>query len=147
MASLSQERATKGSLVWLLTSLDGRVGRSVYWPWAVIAFAIGLAATPLDGILIGFVIQITMLYIGVHIIGKRFHDRGKSAWWVLIGIIPIIGWIWILVDCGILAGDPGPNQYGTATTPVSLRGITSPNPATATLAHGQLNDSADDELP
>ena len=31
---------------------------------------------------------------------KRFHDRDKSGWWVLIGLIPIIGVIWLLIELG-----------------------------------------------
>ena len=47
----------------------------------------------------------------VHI--KRFHDRDKSGWWVLIGLIPIIGAIWLLIELGFLKGTPGPNRFGS----------------------------------
>src|SRR5262245_20024080 len=47
---------------------------------------------------------------------KRFHDRDKSGWWVLIGLIPIIGAIWLLVELGFLAGTPGPNGFGPPVT-------------------------------
>jgi uncharacterized membrane protein YhaH (DUF805 family) len=43
---------------------------------------------------------------------KRCHDRGKSAWWCLLLIIPIVGLIWAIVDLGILAGTQGANEYG-----------------------------------
>lgn len=43
---------------------------------------------------------------------KRFHDRDKSGWWVLIAFIPIIGAIWILIELGFLKGTPGPNRFG-----------------------------------
>ena len=43
---------------------------------------------------------------------KRFHDRDKSGWWVLIVLMPIIGAIWMLVELGFLAGTPGPNRFG-----------------------------------
>jgi uncharacterized membrane protein YhaH (DUF805 family) len=42
---------------------------------------------------------------------KRFHDRDKSGWWVLIAFVPIIGWIWYLIECGFLPGTDGPNRY------------------------------------
>ena len=50
----------------------------------------------------------------VHI--KRFHDRNKSGWWLLIGLIPIIGAIWLLIELGFLKGTPGPNRFGPPVT-------------------------------
>ena len=47
---------------------------------------------------------------------KRFHDRDKSGWWVLIGLIPIIGSIWLLIELGFLKGTPGPNRFGPPVT-------------------------------
>jgi uncharacterized membrane protein YhaH (DUF805 family) len=43
---------------------------------------------------------------------KRWHDRNKSGWWILIGLIPVIGWLWSLIECGFLPGTDGPNTYG-----------------------------------
>ena len=43
---------------------------------------------------------------------KRFHDRDKSGWWMLIVLIPIVGAIWFLVELGFLAGTPGLNRFG-----------------------------------
>jgi uncharacterized membrane protein YhaH (DUF805 family) len=54
---------------------------------------------------------------------RRLHDIGKSGWWQLISLIPIIGGIWLIV---LMAtnGTPGVNEYGTnpkevAATPVT----------------------------
>ena len=44
---------------------------------------------------------------------KRTHDRGQTWWWLLIGLIPLVGSIWWLVNLGILEGDDGPNKYGS----------------------------------
>lgn len=43
---------------------------------------------------------------------KRWHDRDKSGWWVLIGLVPLIGPIWAIVETGFLPGTDGPNQFG-----------------------------------
>lgn len=43
---------------------------------------------------------------------RRFHDRNKSAWWVLLNLIPIIGWSWVWYECHFLEGTVGPNRYG-----------------------------------
>lgn len=45
----------------------------------------------------------------------RLHDRGHSAWWLLWFLLPVVGWILLLVQNGFLRGDAGPNRYGPAT--------------------------------
>jgi uncharacterized membrane protein YhaH (DUF805 family) len=47
---------------------------------------------------------------------KRWHDRDKSGWWMLIALIAIIGSIWFLIELGFLAGTPGPNRFGPPPT-------------------------------
>ena len=44
----------------------------------------------------------------------RLHDRDHSAWWLLWFLLPIIGWIVLLVQNGFLPGTPAPNRYGPA---------------------------------
>ena len=45
---------------------------------------------------------------------KRFHDRGRTGAWVLLALLPMIGWLWLLVDLFVLAGSKGKNRYGLA---------------------------------
>ena len=52
-------------------------------------------------------------YVGFPIIVKRWHDRDKSGWWVLIGLIPVIGACWTIIECGFLKGTEGSNRFGT----------------------------------
>ena len=42
---------------------------------------------------------------------RRLHDLGKSGWMILIGLIPLIGWIYLLVQYA-QPGVVGPNAYG-----------------------------------
>ena len=58
--------------------------------------------------LVGLVLIIPNLAVAA----KRWHDRDKSGWWMLIALVPIIGWIWALVETGFLAGTSGPNRFG-----------------------------------
>jgi uncharacterized membrane protein YhaH (DUF805 family) len=46
----------------------------------------------------------------------RLHDRGHSAWWLLFVLLPVVGWIVLIVQTGFLAGDPQPNRYGPPQT-------------------------------
>jgi uncharacterized membrane protein YhaH (DUF805 family) len=43
---------------------------------------------------------------------KRWHDRDKSGAWMLINLVPVLGWIWTLIECGFMAGTQGYNRYG-----------------------------------
>jgi uncharacterized membrane protein YhaH (DUF805 family) len=47
---------------------------------------------------------------------KRWHDRGKSAWWVLILLVPALGFLWTLVENGLLRGTVGANRFGADLT-------------------------------
>ena len=53
-------------------------------------------------------LQLPALAVGV----RRFHDRGKSGWFMLIGLVPIIGAAWLLIELGFLRGQSGKNEYG-----------------------------------
>ncbi len=45
---------------------------------------------------------------------KRAHDRGRSAWWLLILPVPLVGQLFLIIDLGLLRGDAGPNRFGPA---------------------------------
>ena len=55
--------------------------------------------------------SLAVLLPGLGVGIRRLHDVGKSGWWLLIALIPLVGWIWLLV---LMAQDsqPGDNQYG-----------------------------------
>lgn len=51
-------------------------------------------------------------WIGLAILVKRWHDRDKSGFMVFILLIPVIGFLWTLIEVGFLPGTVGPNRYG-----------------------------------
>lgn len=55
-------------------------------------------------------------WCGVILTIKRWHDLDKSAWWALLGCVPVVGWIWQLVKCNFTLGTPGTNTYGPPPT-------------------------------
>ena len=70
------------------------------------------AALATKGMIPIIIVSLLFLYPALAVYAKRWHDRGKSGWWTLIGLVPIIGGIWLLVELGFLRGTEGPNQYG-----------------------------------
>jgi Protein of unknown function (DUF805) len=65
---------------------------------------------------------------------RRLHDTGRSGWWLLIGIIPLIGWIVIIVFL-VTEGERQPNAYGSDPKAVPGEAAASPNEDGLRLAH------------
>jgi uncharacterized membrane protein YhaH (DUF805 family) len=116
----------------LLFGVRGRITRAKFWLVALgilvieaILFAAlgGTAAMsgdpdralaaigPVGGFVL-FIVGLLVTWISVVVAIKRFHDRDKSGWWVLIIFVPVIGGLWYLIECGFLRGTDGHNKYG-----------------------------------
>lgn len=65
-------------------------------------------------LIVSFGTMIALTWSGIVMGIKRYHDRNKSGFWILIQFVPVVGAIWYLVEAGFLAGTPGPNDYGPA---------------------------------
>jgi uncharacterized membrane protein YhaH (DUF805 family) len=103
----------------MLLSLEGRIGRRSWWLWGVLALigfviyatvllrVLGLSARHTD-----VVVNLLVLWPAIAVSVKRWHDRDKSGWWVLVSLVPLVGWLWALIQNGLLRGTPGPNRYG-----------------------------------
>lgn len=103
------------------TSFRGRIGRQSYWLGSLTLTMIGLMASLLDlstgtteyGFgLIGDVTSIILIYPGLALTTKRWHDRDKSGWWSLIVLVPIFGALWMSIQLGVLKGVGWENRYG-----------------------------------
>jgi uncharacterized membrane protein YhaH (DUF805 family) len=64
-------------------------------------------AAVIASFLFGFVTIIPSITAGV----RRLHDTNKTGWLMLLLLIPLVGWIIVLVLCA-LKGTPGSNKYG-----------------------------------
>lgn len=102
----------------LYLSFQGRVPRKVLWLYFVLPMFVGaLIVTFVDGLLgtapvLSLVFNLAIIWPSLAISVKRWHDRNKSGWWVLIGLVPVIGPIWALVETGFLRGTEGDNRFG-----------------------------------
>ena len=103
---------------------SGRAVRKEYWMFqlinTIIFAVVGILMVLLTSALhsIGFVfLGILVVYFLAIIIPslavsfRRLHDTGRSAWWLLIGLVPYIGSLVILVFT-VLDSQPGDNAYG-----------------------------------
>jgi len=117
----TRELAAPLSLGEILFSFDGRIGRQTYWlatlgcafAFYALLFVLVMLGVPEDLLtLVTLVAYIPMIWSSLAIQTKRWHDRDKSGLWILIGFVPLIGGLWAFVECGLLAGTPGSNEFG-----------------------------------
>lgn len=95
---------------------DGRARRKEYWMFFLFNFIAAIALAIIDAVLgtIALFYGIYFLAILLPAIGvtiRRLHDTGKSGWWIFIGLVPLIGGLWLLYLM-VIDGTPGDNQYG-----------------------------------
>lgn len=132
----------------LLFSFQGRIGRKTFWMWNVtyyiliVGFMAGINVLfPAVAHLLLPLFLIVVLIPDLAITAKRWHDRNKSNWWLLmnvpliagrlsapasdpsqltqattlqliVSIVALICGAWIFIECGLLKGSQGDNQYG-----------------------------------
>lgn len=106
-----------------LCGFDGRIGRQTYWLRSLALAGVNIVAYTAFAIagqgggvaivfaLLGIALYAFTTFAGLATTVKRLHDRGRSGWFMLIGLIPFVG-IWLLIEVGFLAGSPAPNEYG-----------------------------------
>ena len=59
------------------------------------------------------VVNIIIIWTYIAISVKRLHDRDKSGWWLLVGIIPLLGQLWYFIVVMLLPGTAGENRFGS----------------------------------
>ncbi|CAE6953287.1 DUF805 domain-containing protein [Vibrio alginolyticus] len=93
----------------------GRARRKEYWMFFLFNILITIVLEFLDGLLgttfIGAVYGLAVLIPGIAVTVRRLHDIGRTGWWALIGLIPVIGFI-VLIIFAATDGDKGRNEYG-----------------------------------
>lgn len=96
---------------------SGRSRRKELWTFVLVNLVISISLSVLDAIIgmgIGFIGTLFSLAIFLPSIAvgvRRLHDIGKEGWWLLVGLIPLIGWI-VLIYFYVQDSEPGSNVYG-----------------------------------
>ncbi|MDO4805151.1 MAG: DUF805 domain-containing protein [Lachnospiraceae bacterium] len=96
-------------------NFNGRARRSEFWYWLLFTFLLSFVTTLIGNALkmqilpsiAGLAVMVPSIAVGV----RRLHDIGKSGWFYLIYLIPIVGVI-LMIVWGTTDSQPGPNMYG-----------------------------------
>ena len=114
-------------------NFSGRARRSAYWYWALYVLLVTIAANIIDAVagtvpILSLVVGLGLFLPNLAVSIRRLHDTGRSGWWILIGLIPLIGFI-VLIVFYVQDSDPTENQFGPS--PKALPGAGQPPPAAA----------------
>lgn len=100
----------------------GRARREEYWNFVLFNIIISLTLTFISFILgltnpdtyrdpLSSLYSLIAFVPGLAVSVRRLHDIGKSGWYILLVLIPILGWI-ALIYLHFKDGDPYTNEYG-----------------------------------
>ena len=101
-------------------NFNDRAQRSEYWWFALFACGVTIVLSVLDNLIFNnasgygifstiWGVAILLPYLGVGV--RRLHDLDKSGWWLLISLIPVVGFI-ILVFWFVQQGTGAQNRFG-----------------------------------
>jgi uncharacterized membrane protein YhaH (DUF805 family) len=96
-------------------NFSGRACRSEYWYWVLFIILADIVAGIIDYLLgmqiVSSLFGLVTLLPGIAVSIRRLHDLNRTGWWILLALIPLIGWI-ILLIWYISKGTDGPNRFG-----------------------------------
>ena len=101
-------------------TFSGRARRSEYWYFSLFNALLGFVIGVIGGLFLGetltnvltALVTLALLAPGLAVSVRRLHDIGKSGWALLFALIPVVGWILIIV-WACKDSEPGENQYGS----------------------------------
>ena len=100
-------------------TFSGRARRSEYWWFVLFNVIVSVLAVVVDSALgtepgrtgvVGLVVALALLLPGLAVTARRLHDTGRSGWWMLIALVPLVGAIVMLVFT--VQDSQGPNAWG-----------------------------------
>lgn len=100
---------------------EGRARRSEYW-WFFLFNLLMQGATGLldaalfggeSGGLLNGLYSLAVLLPGLGVGARRLHDTNHSGWWLLVSLVPLVGFLVLLIWL-TRPGDAGPNRFGPA---------------------------------
>jgi uncharacterized membrane protein YhaH (DUF805 family) len=98
------------------TDFSTRARRKDYWMFILFYVIFYIVTSIIDGVLgtvfITLIFSLAMLIPSISIGARRLHDTGRTGWWQLIGLIPLIGAIVLIVF--YVQDSHEDNQYGVS---------------------------------
>jgi uncharacterized membrane protein YhaH (DUF805 family) len=96
-------------------TFSGRARRSEYWFFALAYLIASVVANIIDQMigtqLFVYILALALLLPSLAVGVRRLHDTGRSGWWILIGLVPIVGFI-VLIVFYVQDSQPMTNAYG-----------------------------------
>jgi uncharacterized membrane protein YhaH (DUF805 family) len=110
------KKGFKGYVVW-----NARSTRSEYWWWTLFVVIVTIVTSVIDNVLFSsdmmsgtgplYLIATLALFLpGLSVLIRRLHDTDRTGWWVWIALIPIVGFIVLLVFV-LLPSKMGPTRW------------------------------------
>jgi uncharacterized membrane protein YhaH (DUF805 family) len=95
---------------------SGRSRRTEYWMFVLFNLIFSIVLGFIDGMIgtagvLGLIYSLAILIPALAVSVRRLHDTNRSGWWLLIGLIPVVGAI-VLIVFFVMDSDPGDNEYG-----------------------------------
>ena len=97
----------------VLFSFKGRLNRKPFWLYQIGVALVTSVPFFLGG---GWLAAILELWAQAALGVKRAHDRGRSGWFVLVLLVPLVQ-IWPFIELWFVRGTRGDNQYGADPLP------------------------------
>lgn len=91
---------------------NGRASRPEYWWWVLFVVLVCLAASMIS-LTLSSLVNLAILLPSLAVCARRLHDTNRSGWLQLVGIIPLIGWILLILWTAQEGKEP--NRYGSAS--------------------------------
>ncbi len=118
---------------------DGRARRKEYWMFVLFNVIISIILGILDRIIgtdfgngssgwLSTIYSLAVLLPSIGVAIRRMHDTNRSGWWILINLIPCVGFIWFIV-LAAQEGTVGDNQHGPDPKAAERFGQPGPGPA------------------
>ncbi|MCO6419748.1 DUF805 domain-containing protein [Siccirubricoccus sp. KC 17139] len=113
-------------------SFSGRASRSEFWFFFLFSILIQIVISVLGVVLpdvlvglLGIAVSLALLLPSLAVTVRRLHDVGRSGWWMLIALVPLLGIVLLLVwYC--TRGEPQPNRFGPNPLAASVLGTMQP---------------------